>query len=89
MRWKVVHLIDENSPFFEFSEEEMKAADVELYVMLRANDDVFSNYAHQRTSYTCDVILHNRPFLPMFYESADDKSTILELHKINKHQPVS
>ena len=85
MSWTVVHPIDENSPFFGFTEEDMKTGDVELYVNLRGFDDVFSNYVQQRTSYTFNEILFNRKFIPMYRESDDGKTTILELHKLNVH----
>ncbi len=88
MSWTVVHPIDENSPFHGFTEEDMKNADVELYVMLRGFDDVFSNYVQQRTSYTFNEILFNRKFVPMYRESKDGKTTILELHKLNFHKKV-
>jgi inward rectifier potassium channel len=86
MSWTVVHPIDENSPFHGFTEEDMKTADVELYVMLRGFDDVFSNYVQQRTSYTFNEIFFNRKFEPMYRESDDGKTTILELHKLNMHK---
>ncbi|MGC4100796.1 ion channel [Ferruginibacter sp.] len=85
MSWTVVHAIDENSPFYGFTEEDMRTADVELYVMLRGFDDVFSNYVQQRTSYTYSEIIFNRKFEPMYHESDDGKTTILELHKLNRH----
>ncbi|MES2004097.1 MAG: ion channel [Bacteroidota bacterium] len=88
MSWTVVHPITETSPFYGFTEEDMKNADVELYVMLRGFDDVFSNYVQQRTSYTYQEILFNRKFVPMYRESEDGQTTILELHKINIHNEV-
>jgi inward rectifier potassium channel len=88
MSWTVVHPIDENSPFYGFTEEDMKNADAELYVLLRGFDDVFSNYVQQRTSYTFNEILFNRKFVPMYRESEDGKTTILELHKLNIHNGV-
>lgn len=88
MSWTVVHPIDEDSPFFGFTEEDMKNADAELYVSLRGFDDVFSNYVQQRTSYTYNEILFNRKFIPMYHESEDGRSTVLELHKLNIHNPV-
>ncbi len=84
MSWTVVHPIDEQSPFYGFTKEDMQTADVELYVMLRGYDDVFSNYVQQRTSYTFEEILFNKKFVPMFRESDDGKTTILELHKLNE-----
>lgn len=86
MSWTVVHPIVESSPFLGFSEEDMKTADVELYVMLRGFDDVFSNYVQQRTSYTFNEILFNRKFVPMYRENDEGTSTILELHKLNIHK---
>jgi inward rectifier potassium channel len=88
MSWTVVHPIDDNSPFNGFSEEDMRTADVELYVSLRGFDDVFSNFVQQRTSYTYNEILFNRKFVPMYRESDDGKTTILELHKLNIHNEV-
>lgn len=88
MNWTVVHPIDEKSPFYGFTEEDMKNADVELYVMLRGFDDVFSNYVQQRTSYTYNEILFNRKFIPMYRESNDGKTTILELNKLNIHKGI-
>jgi inward rectifier potassium channel len=88
MSWTVVHPIDEKSPFYGFTEEDMKNADAEIYVMLRGFDDVFSNFVQQRTSYTYNEILFNRKFIPMFRESDDGKTTILELHKLNVYKEV-
>ncbi|MES2849418.1 MAG: ion channel [Bacteroidota bacterium] len=88
MSWTVVHPIDEDSPFFGFTAEDMKNADAELYISLRGFDDVFSNYVQQRTSYTFNEIIFNRKFAPMFRESEDGKRTILELHKLNNHNAV-
>ena len=88
MSWTVVHPIDEDSPFYGFTEEDMKNADAELYISLRGFDDVFSNYVQQRTSYTFSEIVFNRKFAPMYRESEDGKTTILELHKLNIHNTV-
>jgi inward rectifier potassium channel len=88
MSWTVVHPILETSPMYGFTEEDMKNADVELYVMLRGFDDVFSNYVQQRTSYTYQEIFFNRKFIPMYRESDDGKTTILELHKLNIHNEI-
>jgi inward rectifier potassium channel len=89
MNWTVVHPIDEHSPFTGFSEEDMKIADVELYVLVRGFDDVYSNVVLQRTSYTYGEIAFNRKFRPMYRESKDGKTTILELHRLNEHAKVN
>ena len=86
MNWTVVHPIDEKSPLQGFNQDDMKTADIEVYVLVRGFDDVYSNIVLQRTSYTYDEILFNRKFVQMYRESKDGKTTILELHKLNEHK---
>jgi inward rectifier potassium channel len=84
MNWTVVHPIDEKSPLLGFGTEDMKASDVEVYVLIRGFDDVYSNFVQQRTSYTYEEIQFNKKFIPMYRESDDGRTTILELHKLNE-----
>jgi inward rectifier potassium channel len=84
MNWTVVHPIDAKSPLLGFSWEDMQGADVELYVLIRGFDDIYSNLVQSRTSYTFDEIVFNRKFVPMYRESKDGKTTILELHKLDE-----
>jgi inward rectifier potassium channel len=83
MNFTVVHPIDDDSPLSGFGREDMKTSDVELYVLIRGFDDVYSNIVLQRTSYTYEEIQFNRKFLPMYRESDDGKTTIVELGKLN------
>ena len=88
MNWTVVHPINAESPLFEMSSEDMKKADVEIYVSLRGFDDVYSNVVQQRTSYTYEEVLFDRKFVPMYRESADGKTTIVELQRLHEHKEV-
>ena len=82
INWTVVHEINDESPLAGFTLEDMKAADVELYVLVRAFNDVYSNTVLQRTSYTYNEIKINHKFKPMYQET--ENGTILELHKLSK-----
>lgn len=86
LNFTVVHPIDEQSPIHGFTWEDMKIADVELYVLVRAFDDVYSNVVLQRTSYTYEEIKFNAKFIPMYRESDDGNTTIMELHKLNEYR---
>jgi inward rectifier potassium channel len=88
MNWTVVHPVDDKSPLMGLTEEDIKSGDLEVYVLVRGFDDVFSNIVLRRTSYTYNEILFNRKFVPMYRESEDGKTTILELNKLNEHKPV-
>ena len=88
MNWTVVHHLTPESPLFELTGEDMKKADLEIYVSVRAFDDVYSNVVQQRTSYTYNEILFDRKFVQMYRESADGKTTIVELHRLDEHKEV-
>jgi inward rectifier potassium channel len=88
MNWTVVHPLTSDSPIYDFTREDMKKADLEIYVSVRAFDDVYSNIVQQRTSYTYEEILFGRKFVPMYRESDDGKTTIVELQRLHEHKEV-
>jgi len=63
--WTVVHPIDESSPLSGMKEEELRQAQAEFIVLIKAFDDTFSQTIYQRTSYTADEVLWGARFQPM------------------------
>ena len=88
MNWTVVHPIDEESPLLNFTSEDMHRSDLELYVQITGFDHIFSNMVMQRTSYTYKEIIWGAKFKPMYHESEDGKTTVLELDKLNEKEQV-
>lgn len=88
MNWTVVHPIDEESPLLNFNLEDMHRSDLELYVQVTGFDHIFSNMVMQRTSYTYKEIIWGAKFKPMYHESEDGRTTILELDKLNDKELV-
>lgn len=87
MNWTVVHPIDDDSPLAGFTKEDLQSTDMEIYVHVRGFNEVYGNTVQQRTSYTYHEIEYNRKFIPMYHETAN--GTVLELHKLSKHEEVS
>jgi inward rectifier potassium channel len=88
MNWTVVHEIDEASPIHGFTYDDIVAADIELYVLVTGFDEVFSSPVLQRTSYTYNEIRFDAKFVPMYRESEDGQTTILEMHKLNEFRDL-
>jgi inward rectifier potassium channel len=86
LNWTIVHEIDEESPFYGFSEEDFKNTGIEIIVHIRAFDEVFSNTVVQRTSYVTKEIVYGAKFIPMYYPDKDNLSTVLNLDKISDYQ---
>lgn len=86
LNWTIVHVIDEDSPFYGFAEEDFRNTDIEVIIHVRAFDEVFSNTVVQRSSYISKEIIYGAKFIPMYYPDKQNLSTVLDLDKINHYQ---
>lgn len=89
LSWTMVHMIDEESPLYMMSEEEIREADVEILYFIKGFDDHFSNTVQQRTSYRHNEMVFGVKFMPMFRKSDDGMSTILDLSQINTYEQAT
>jgi len=89
MNWTVVHPIDERSPLQHFTPEDLEHAQAEIFVQLAGFDEVFSTTVVSKTSYFFTEIVSGAKFIPMYRESEDDTTTILELNKLNEFEPAA
>lgn len=89
MNWTVVHPIDSESPLLHFSEGDLQSSDLEIYVQVSGFDAVYANTVMQRTSYTFAEVVWGARFLPMYHESAEADSTILEVDKLDAYESVA
>ena len=83
LSWTIVHPITEESPLYNFTEEDFKNAKGEFIVFIKAFDDMFSNSVIARTSYTFDEVRYGVKFVPMFHRDNERNTTILDLDKLN------
>jgi inward rectifier potassium channel len=85
LSWTVVHPIDEDSPFYNKSVEELKNLRTEILIQVKAFDDTFSQTVHTRYSYTIDEIIWNAKFKPAF--EPDEKGEIIfDLNRIHDYE---
>lgn len=76
LSWTVVHPIDEHSPIFQKTAQDLANAEVEILVLLKAFDDTFSQTVHTRTSYRDEDILHDAKFSNIFSKDGNGRTTI-------------
>lgn len=88
LSWTLVHPITEDSPFFNFIEEDYLNAKGEIIVFIKAFDDMFSNVVVSRTSYTFNEIVIGAKFNPMYTKSDSGNKTILYLDKLSSFNKV-
>lgn len=84
LSWTVVHPIDENSPLYNMTAEDMEAGRANLVVLMQAFDDTFSQTVHSRTSYLYNEMVWGAKFTPAFYDDPNGLVT-LDLTKISDY----
>jgi len=83
LTWTIVHPIDDDSPFKDLKQEELKSLAGEILILIKGFDDTFSQTVHSRFSYTMDEIVWGAKFLPSFY-TEDNGEIIFNLNDVHK-----
>ncbi len=89
LTWTVVHPIDEQSPIFGVSEAELHGAEAELFVLLTATEEAFSQTVHARVSYTGQEIIMGARFVNIIEPPRDDGIVHLNVTRINELERVA
>jgi inward rectifier potassium channel len=81
--WTLVHVINEDSPLYNLSKQDIENAQAEFLVFVQGFDETFSNTVISRASYTYEDLIFGAKFSPMFHPNEDNTSTILHLDKLD------
>jgi inward rectifier potassium channel len=66
LHWTVVHPIDESSPLYRMTPDQLQRSEGEFLVLLSAVDDSFAQTVHSRTSYRHDELVWGARFVDIF-----------------------
>jgi len=83
LTWTVVHPIDEASPLWGKSREDLEKLQAELIILIKGFDDTFSQVVHARYSYRWDEIEWSAKFVPAFYP-APEGHMVLDVAKVGE-----
>lgn len=86
--WTLVHIINEESPMYGFTKEDLSNARAEMLVFVQGFDESFSNTVISRTSYTYEEFVFGAKFLPMYHPSEDGMKTVLHLDQLDTYEEV-
>lgn len=89
LNWTLVHVIDEDSPLYGMTEQDMQNNNLEIIVFTKAFDEDFSNIVKERQSYLYSEIIYGAKFDMMYRHSSGGNKTILELDKIDSYTKVN
>jgi inward rectifier potassium channel len=84
LTWTIVHPLDETSPLYRKTAEDLERLQAEFVVLIKAFDDTFSQTVHSRYSYRYDELTWEAKFRPAF-EFNEDGDMILNVDRVGSH----
>ena len=87
VQWVVVHPIDETSPFYGQTEEQVITSQPEIMVLISAIDETFMQTVHSRFSYRLDEIVYGAKFRDV-YETAPDGRIRLDVRRLDEYDRI-
>jgi inward rectifier potassium channel len=86
--WILNHPIDEESVLYGRSVEEIKRMDLEIYVLLKGFDDVFSQTIYSRHSYLVEDFIYGAKFRKPWLIN-DQGRIVMDLTKVGDYDLVT
>ena len=88
LSWTIVHPIDEKSPMFGMTHEDLHEKDAEFLVMLSGIDETFSQIVHARTSYKPAEIRVGERFVNIYNPVRADGTVSIDVRKLGETEPA-
>ncbi|MBV9217325.1 MAG: hypothetical protein JO053_14240 [Acidobacteria bacterium] len=88
LSWTVVHPIDERSPMYGLTSEDLIRTDAEILILLTATDETFSQTVHTRSSYKPEEIKCGYRFVSIYNEVQDGEPISINVRKLSTVEPA-
>jgi inward rectifier potassium channel len=86
--WTIVHPIDETSPLFGLSHQDLVDDDAEFLILLSGTDETFSQTVHARTSYKPEEIRFNERFVNIYNPVTPDGTISIDVRRLGMTEPA-
>ncbi|MDQ3799390.1 MAG: transporter [Acidobacteriota bacterium] len=84
LSWTVVHPINESSPLYGLTLEDLKKADAEILILLTATDETFASVVHTRSSYKPSEIKFGYKFANMYNKAENGEPLSINIKKLSQ-----
>lgn len=87
--WTLVHPINEDSPMYGLSLDDLRERRAEILVQIQGMDDQLYHTVQQKTSYVAAEIIDNARFNPVLTRSTDGSVSVVDVSKLNSYTILS
>src|SRR6185503_282417 len=83
LSWTIVHPVDETSPLYGLTHEDLRRTDAEFLILLTGIDETFSQTVHARSSYKADEVVWNARFANVFNRALENDMLTIDVRRID------
>ena len=87
LTWTILHKIDESSPFWGKSQEDLHNEGATLSVAVSGTDDTLNDFVHARQTYAAEHIFFNHHFADIMSDKLEGNVRILDYSKFHDIYP--
>lgn len=88
LAWTIVHPIDDKSPLFNLSADDLRKSDAEILVLLSATDETFASIVHTRSSYKAAEINFGSKFVSIYNQTREGEQLSININKLSQIETV-
>jgi inward rectifier potassium channel len=89
LAWTIVHPIDEKSPLYGLTADDLHKQDAEFLILLNGFDETFSQTVHTRSSYLAEEVVWGAKFQTIFNPLQEDGTISVDIRRIHDIYPVA
>ena len=83
LSWTIVHPIDDSSPMFGFTHDDLVRSDAEFLILISGIDETFAQTVHARSSYKSGEIVVGKKFANMYNPVAKDGTISIDVSRLS------
>lgn len=88
LSWTIVHPIDDKSPLFGLTLNELHKRDVEIIILIKGVNDTFSSSVYSRHSYKVNQFKEKARFIPIKQDVDSRGKVIISVNDIHLHEVI-
>lgn len=89
LAWTIVHPISEDSPLYNYSDQDLRESEAEFLILIAAFDETFSQMVHTRSSYKPEEIEWNAKFTDIYVRDPDLPHVTIDVRRLSQTKAVS
>ncbi len=88
LAWTVVHPVDDASPMFGLTKEDLLKTDAEILILLSATDETFASVVYTRSSYKASEIIFGCKFTSIYNPLEEGAQLSVDINKLSQIEKV-